>query len=148
MENKYMKLALKEAIKAKKQDEVPVGAVIVKNNVIISKAHNQKEKKKNPIKHAEIIAIERACKKLKTWHLDECILYVTLEPCLMCAGAIIQSRIKKVIYATSSDKFGYSKNINQFLNSSEKNNMLEMEQGSYETESRDLLKSFFEQKRK
>lgn len=148
MENKYMKLALKEAIKAKKNDEVPVGAIIVKDNIIISKAHNQKEKKKNPIKHAEIIAIERACKKLKTWHLDECILYVTLEPCLMCAGAIIQSRIKKVIYATTSDKFGYTKNIDEFLNISKKNQMLKMEKGPYEIESQNLLKSFFEQKRK
>lgn len=147
MENIYMKIALKEAIKAKKQDEVPVGAVIVKDNKIISKAHNQKEKKQNPIKHAEIIAIERACKKLRTWHLDECILYVTLEPCLMCAGAIMQSRIKKVVFATYSEKFGYTKTIDE-ISKKVNDKYIKMEKGLYEEESKLLLKNFFEQKRK
>ena len=86
----YMNIAIKEAKKAYKYEEVPVGAVIVKNNKIVSKAFNKKEKTKNVIKHAEIIAISKACKKLKNWRLDECELYVTMEPCMMCSGAIEQ----------------------------------------------------------
>ena len=93
---KIIELMLKEAEKAYNKNEVPVGAVVVRKGKIVSKAHNLKENKRNATKHAEIIAIDRACKKLKTWHLDDCEMYVTLEPCLMCVGAIIQSRIKKI----------------------------------------------------
>lgn len=103
----WMNIALKEAKKAYIKNEVPVGAVITKNNKLISKAYNRKEKLNNVTKHAEIIAIEKACKKLKTWHLDDCILYVTLEPCMMCTGAIIQSRIKKIVYATDNPNNGF-----------------------------------------
>ncbi len=103
---KFMNIALNEAKKAFKSNDIPVGAVIVKNNKIISRAHNMKEKKKNCTRHAEIIAIEKASKKLKTWRLDDCILYVTLEPCVMCTGAILESRIKKIIFSTSNEKFG------------------------------------------
>ncbi len=148
MNEKYMNLALKEAKKAYKQDDVPVGAVIIKNNKVISKAHNQKEKKQNPTRHAEIIAIEKACKKLKTWHLDDCILYVTLEPCLMCAGAIIHSRIKKIVYATSSEKFGYIESIDNILLSNKNNHIVEIDKGFCSNESQKLLKNFFKKKRK
>ena len=102
----YMKIALKEAFKAYKAGDVPVGAVIVKNNKIISKAHNTKEKSKNAINHAEILVINKACKKLNTWHLNDCILYTTMEPCMMCCGAIIQSRIKEIHYILDNDQFG------------------------------------------
>ena len=102
----YMKIALKEAFKAYKAGDVPVGAVIVKNNKIISKAHNKKKKNKNAINHAEIIVINKVCKKLKTWHLNDCILYTTMEPCMMCCGAIIQSRIKEIHYILDNDQFG------------------------------------------
>lgn len=102
----YMKIALKEAFKAYKAGDVPVGAVIVKNNKIISKAHNTKEKNKNAINHAEILVINKACKKLNTWHLNDCILYTTMEPCMMCCGAIIQSRIKEIHYILDNDQFG------------------------------------------
>ena len=93
MNNKYIELAIKEAEKAYKKGEVPVGAVIVKDEKIISKAYNTIEKEQNPIKHAEIKAIEKATKKLKNWRLNDCELYVTLEPCEMCRGAIYLSRI-------------------------------------------------------
>ena len=108
MENniKYMKKALEQAKKAEKKQDFPVGCVITYKNKVIAKAYNKKEKNKIATKHAEIIAIEKACKKLKTWHLDDCILYTTLEPCVMCSGAIIQSRIKKVVYATKNENFG------------------------------------------
>ena len=96
MEEKFMKEALKEAKKALDKEEVPVGAVIVKDGKIIARAHNVKETKRNAICHAEILAVQRACKKLGAWRLVDCEMYVTLEPCPMCAGALINSRIKKV----------------------------------------------------
>ena len=116
MDEYYMHEALKEAKKSYKADDVPVGAIIVMNNKIIAKAHNKKEKHKNAIEHAEILAISKACKKLNTWHLEKCTIYVTLEPCLMCAGALIQSRIGKLVYATNNEKFGYVESIDNILN--------------------------------
>ena len=103
---KYMKLALKEAYKAFDKDEVPIGAVIVLDGKVIARAHNLREKKQISTAHAEILAIEKACKKLGTWRLENCELYVTLEPCPMCAGAILQSRIGKVIYGALDPKGG------------------------------------------
>ena len=101
-----MKIALKEAKKAYDKLEVPVGAVIVKDGKIIAKAHNQKETKFDTTKHAEILAIQKASKKLNSWRLIDCEMYVTLEPCPMCAGAIIQSRIKKVYFGVQDEKTG------------------------------------------
>ena len=89
-----MKEALKEAVKAYNKGEIPVGAVIVKDDKIIARAHNQKEEKKDTTKHAEILAIQKASKKLEAWRLQDCEMYVTLEPCSMCAGALIQARVK------------------------------------------------------
>ena len=103
----YMKIAIKEANKAFKINEVPVGAVIVKNKKIIAKAYNKREKTKNVINHAEIIAITKACKKIKNWRLDDCEIYITMEPCMMCSGAIQQSRIKKIIYGVKDEKWGF-----------------------------------------
>ena len=107
--NQYMNIAIDEAKKSLINGDIPVGAVIIKNWEIISTAHNEKELKKDATKHAEILAIERACNKLNTWHLDDCILITTMEPCMMCSGAIVQSRIKKIIYGVENEKFGYSK---------------------------------------
>lgn len=137
-----MKEALKEAKKAYKKDDVPVGCIIIKDNKIIARAHNQKENKKNAIKHAEIIAISKACKKLKTWHLDDCILYTTMEPCMMCTGAIIQSRIKKIYYSISNESFGELENYKL------KNNKIEIEKNILANQSQQLLRNFFEEKRK
>jgi len=103
---KFIDQAVKEAEKALKKNEVPVGAVIVKDGKIISKAHNQRISKNNALYHAEILAIEKACKKLKTWRLDDAVLYTTLEPCLMCAGAVMQARIKKVVFCAKDEKGG------------------------------------------
>lgn len=105
---KYMEIALKEANKAYKKGEIPVGAVIVKNGKVISKAHNMKESKHISTCHAEILAINKACKKNKNWRLKDCELYVTVEPCMMCCGAILQSRISTVVYGTGNENFGYS----------------------------------------
>jgi len=147
MEEKYMLEALKEAKKSFVKGDVPVGAVIVKNNKIISRAHNEKEIQKIATKHAEILAIEKACKKLKSWHLEECELYITLEPCLMCAGAIIQSRISKIIYATSNEKFGFAGSIENVLNNKKNNHKVKIINGVLEQESQKLLKNFFKTKR-
>lgn len=102
----YMKIALKEAEKAYNELEVPVGAIIVKEGKIIARAYNEKEKKHDTTKHAEILAIQKASKKLKSWRLNDCDMYVTLEPCSMCAGALIQSRIRKVYIGTMDEKTG------------------------------------------
>ena len=103
----YMNLALLEAKKAISFDEVPVGAVIVYKGEVIAKSFNRKTIDKIATYHAEIIVIEEACRKLGSWYLDECTLYTTVEPCMMCTGAIIQSRIKRVVYGTKNEAFGY-----------------------------------------
>ena len=104
MNMKYMKIALSEAEKAYKLGEMPVGAIVVKNGKIIGKGYNKKEKTKNALMHAEIIAINKACKKNKDWRLNDCEMYVTLEPCIMCMGAIVESRIKKVYCGIENKK--------------------------------------------
>ncbi len=141
--NCYMELALKEAYKSYKKGDVPVGAVIVKNGKIIAKAHNLKEKKHNPLMHAEIIAINKASKRLKRWRLDDCELYVTMEPCMMCTGAIIQSRIKKVYYSIENHDFGALKNISQ-----DKKYGITVDNTIGTDESLKMIKSFFEERRK
>lgn len=100
MDDYFMNIALEEAKLAYEIGEIPVGCVIVRNNVIIAKSHNCKESKKNSVMHAELLAVDRACQVVGNWRLDDCILYTTLEPCMMCMGAIIESRIPKVFYGT------------------------------------------------
>ncbi len=104
--NMYMHEALLEARKALKKKEVPIGAVIVKDNEIIARAHNLRETLQMTTAHAEVLAIEKACKKLKSWRLEGCTLYVTVEPCPMCSGTIIQSRISQVVYGATDSKNG------------------------------------------
>ncbi|MBQ3548057.1 MAG: nucleoside deaminase [Clostridia bacterium] len=106
MNREFMQMAILEAEKAAKMGEVPVGAVIVKNGEVIATGYNQREKKQNALSHAEIEAINTACQKLGTWRLDDCEMYVTLEPCPMCAGAIINARIKTVIFGAYDSKMG------------------------------------------
>lgn len=144
--NDFMLLAIKEAQKAYHKKDVPVGAVIVKNNKIISKAYNKKEKNSNAIYHAEILAISKACKKLKTWHLEDCVLYVTLEPCMMCTGAILQSRIKEVVYATKNPNSGYFESNYNISNNS--NIIFNQSSDKYSEISMTLLKTFFKDQRK
>ncbi len=109
----FMNLAIREAKKAYKEDEVPIGCVIVKDDVVLAKAHNKKVKKQDATAHSEIECIKKASKKLNNWHLDDCEMYVTLEPCIMCGGAIINSRIKKVYYLAKDPKGGsLGSNIN------------------------------------
>lgn len=136
----YMNLALKEAKKAIKYGDIPIGCVIVMNNKVISKAFNKKEFNNNPIKHAEIIAIEKASKKLNTWHLDECTLYTTMEPCLMCAGAILQSRISRIVYGLPNNNFGEVTSNNEVFKNNKK---IKIDGCICEKESKSLVQSFF-----
>ena len=132
----FMKIAINEAKKALKHNEVPVGAVVVKNGKIISHAYNRREKTHDVTKHAEIIAISKACKKLKNWRLEDCTIYITMEPCMMCCGAIEQARISKVVYGVANENFGNIKNIHI------KNISQECEK-----ECRKLVSEFFKNKR-
>lgn len=146
MKEKFMKEALKEALKAKNKEEVPVGAVIVLNDKIIARAHNLRETKMNSLCHAEILAINKACKNLNNFRLEDCELYVTLEPCLMCAGAIVQSRIKKVIIGAKDHKYGMAgTEFNAFEIKS--NHNVEIEFGIMEEECSNVIKDFFKKLR-
>lgn len=134
-----MNIAVKEAIKAKEKDDVPVGAVITCDGIVLAKAYNQKEHKQCAVKHAELIAIEKACKKLHSWHLDKCILYCTMEPCMMCCGSILQSRIKKIYYLVKNEKFGCTELL--------KNSKIEVIQMNDKYQMKEMLNSFFKNKR-
>jgi len=134
-------------LKAYSKGEVPVGAVIVKNNKIISKAYNKREKSQIATHHAEILAIEKACKKLKSWRLDDCDLYVSLEPCPMCAGAIINARIKNVYYAATDESSGGISRFNLMQNTlNHTTNCVHMKE--YQEKNEKLIKQFFKEKRK
>lgn len=143
----YMKQALKEAEKAYKKLEVPVGAVIVKDGKIIARAHNQKETRTDTTKHAEILAIQKASKKLESWRLIDCEMYVTLEPCSMCAGAMINSRIKKVYIGAMDEKTGAAGSVLNLFNDYTFNHKVEVENGVMKTECQEILKKFFKKLR-
>ncbi len=139
---KYMNIALAEAKKALKINEVPVGAVVVRHDQVIAKAYNLRETQKSPLAHAEILAIEKAAKALNTWRLEDCELYVTLEPCPMCAGAIIQSRIPNVYYGALDYKNGaHMSKVNLF--SIDFTHHVDIIGGILEEPSKKLLKDFF-----
>jgi tRNA(adenine34) deaminase len=134
-----MKIALEKAKIAYSKDEVPIGCVIVKDNEIIASAYNRKELDNIATYHAEIIAINEACKKLKTWHLEDCAMYTTVEPCMMCTGAIIQSRISKVVYGTKNESFGYLSKV--------QNSKIEIIGNILDIECSQILTKFFKKKR-
>lgn len=136
---KYMNIALNEARKAFKYKEIPIGTVIVKDGKVIAKAHNKRERTKFSTAHAEIIAINKACRKLKNWRLNGCEIYVTVEPCMMCCGAIIQSRISTVIFGTKNENYGYSQVL-------VKNNVKVIENVCKE-ECKNIIQNFFAEKR-
>lgn len=141
-----MKEALKEAQKAFEKDEVPVGAVIVKDNKIIARAHNIKELKCDATNHAEILAIQKACKKLGAWRLENCDMYVTLEPCPMCTGALIQARIRTLYIGTQDDKTGACGSVLNLLDY-KFNHKIEVQKYILKDECETILKTFFKQLR-
>ena len=148
MEEKFMKDALKEAKKAYQKDEVPVGAVIVKDGKIISRAYNLKESKKDTTCHAEILAIKKASKRLESWRLEGCSMYVTLEPCPMCTGALIQARIDKVVIGTMDYKTGACGSVLNLSNDYKFNHKLDIETGIMKEECEKILQDFFKDLRK
>ena len=141
-----MNLALNEAKKAYKKLEVPIGAVIVKDGKIIARAHNLREKKQSSLAHAEIIAIKKACEKLESWRLDGAELYVTLEPCAMCAGAITQTRIKKVYFGAKDEKNGCVGSIANIFDDIKTTHKVEYEYIENK-ECSDILSNFFKELR-
>lgn len=146
VEEFFMKEALKEAKKAYQKEEIPVGAVIVKDGKIIARGHNLKETKVNTLKHAELIAIEKASKKLENWRLENCTLYVTLEPCSMCTGAIIQARIQKLVIGTMDEKTGACGSVLNLLKYPF-NHQVELITGVKQEECAKMLKDFFKELR-
>ena len=140
---KWMKEAIKQAKKAESYDEVPIGCVIVKDDKVIARGYNKRETLQQSIAHAEIMAIQKACKKLNTWRLEDCILYVTLEPCPMCAGAIINARIPKVFYGAKDEKAGSCGSIINLFELPY-NHKPELIGGIMEEECSNILKDFFQ----
>jgi tRNA(adenine34) deaminase len=148
MYEEFMKLAIIEAEKALLLKEVPVGAVIVKNGVVIAKGHNLRETLRNATSHAEVIAINEACTKLNGWRLFGCDMYVTLEPCPMCAGALVNARVDKIIYGAADHKRGACGSIYNIGHDERLNHRLEVVGGVCEKECVALLQNFFVEKRK
>lgn len=147
MEERFMREALLEAEKAFRADEVPIGAVLVMDGKIVARAHNLREKKQNALCHAELLAIEKACKKKRSWRLDGATLYVTLEPCPMCAGAIVNARIKEVIFGAYEKKSGSAVSRFPILEDSGLNHSVLFQGGVLENECSELLKKYFKIKR-
>ena len=140
----YMHLAYNEALKALELDDVPIGAFIVKDDKIIASSYNQKELLQDVSAHAEMLAIRQACQYLGSWHLDGCTLYSTLEPCIMCSGAIIQSRIEKVVFGASVNRWN---GLSYYINEVDFNHNVDIVKGIYENECSKLISDYFKSKR-
>ncbi|MBQ2715064.1 MAG: tRNA adenosine(34) deaminase TadA [Clostridia bacterium] len=146
-EEKFMKKALLEAKKAKDEDEVPIGAVAVLDGKIIARGHNNRERTQNALNHAEMIVIQKACKKLQSWRLDGVTLYVTIEPCPMCMGAILNARIPKLVYGADDKKAGCCGTLYD-LNEGKFNHVTEIEKGVLKEECAEIIRTYFEDKRR
>ncbi|NLK78303.1 MAG: nucleoside deaminase [Clostridiales bacterium] len=142
-EEKFMKAAIREAKKAEKLEEVPIGCVIVYNDKIIARGYNRRNTDKNTLAHAELLAIKKASKKLGDWRLEGCTMYVTLEPCQMCAGAIVQARMDKVVIGSMNPKAGCAGSVLNLLQISAFNHQVALEKGVLEEECSTMLSSFF-----
>ncbi len=140
---KYMKLALKEAKKAYNIDEVPIGCIIVQEDRIIGKGYNKRNREGNVLAHAEITAIKQACKKLGDWRLEDCTMYVTLEPCQMCAGAMVQARLGSVVIGSMNPKAGCAGSVINLLQMEEFNHQVDITRGILEDECSQILTDFF-----
>ena len=146
-DEKFMKAALAQAKKAAAIDEVPIGCVIVHEGKVIGRGYNRRTTDKNPLAHAELIAIKKASKKIGDWRLEDCTLYVTLEPCQMCSGAIVQARVKRVVVGCMNPKAGCAGSILNLLQVDRFNHQVELETGVLEEECSEMMKSFFKELR-
>jgi tRNA(adenine34) deaminase len=147
LDEKYMKEALKQAKKAYRIGEVPIGCVIVYQDKIVGRGYNKRNTKKTTLAHAELVAIQKASKTMGDWRLEDCTLYVTLEPCQMCSGAIVQARIKRVVIGTMNPKAGCAGSILNLLQMKEFNHQVEMASGILEQECSGILQQFFKELR-
>ncbi len=147
-DGQYMQLALREALAAAAEDEAPIGCVIVHAGQVIASAHNQREQLRDPTAHAEMIAITQAAGVRGDWRLDDCTLYVTLEPCPMCAGAIVLARIPRVVFGALDPKAGAAQSLYQLLNDPRLNHRAEVTAGVLADECGAVLSRFFEEKRR
>lgn len=147
IDEKYMKAAIKQAQKAYALEETPIGCVIVHKDKIIGRGYNRRNTDKNPLAHAEIAAIKKASKKIGDWRLEECTMYITLEPCQMCSGAIVQSRIERVVVGCMNPKAGCAGSILNLLDVREFNHQVELTTGILEEECSMLMKNFFRELR-
>ncbi len=147
IDRSYMKEAIRQAKKAAKIGEVPIGCIIVKDHEIIASAYNRRNTDHSTLSHAEITAIRKASRKLNDWRLEGCTLYVTLEPCQMCAGAIVQARIPRVVMGTMNPKAGCGGSVLNILQMKEFNHQAEVKQGVLEKECSEVLKEFFKELR-
>jgi tRNA(adenine34) deaminase len=146
-DEKYMQIAIEQAEIARANGDVPIGAVIVYQNQIIGKAYNQREQLKDPTAHAEIIALTQAAAFLETWRLNDCTIYVTLEPCPMCAGALVLARMKRLVYGCDDPKTGAVKSLYNIVQDQRLNHRLEVTSGVLTDESSELLQEFFRKRR-
>jgi tRNA(adenine34) deaminase len=146
-EDRFMKVAIEQAKIAEENGDVPIGAVIVHNNTIIAKAYNQREQLKDPTAHAEIIALTQAAAYLENWHLNGCTIYVTLEPCPMCAGALVLSRMDRLVYGCDDPKTGAVKSLYNIVQDGRLNHRLEVTSGVLADECSQQLQEFFKRRR-
>ena len=147
IDENYMKESIKQALKALEEDEVPIGVVIVYQDKIIGKAYNQREKLRDPTAHAEMIALTQAASFLDNWRLKNTTIYVTIEPCIMCAGALVNARVKRLVYGAKDPKAGGCGSIFNIVNDSRLNHQVEVTSGVLKKDCRLLLKEFFKKKR-
>jgi tRNA(adenine34) deaminase len=146
-DQQFMKLAIEQAKIAEENGDVPIGAIIVHKNQIIGKAYNQREQLKDPTAHAEIIALTQAAAALENWHLNGCVMYVTLEPCPMCAGALVLARIDRLVYGCDDPKTGAVKSLYNIVTDGRLNHRLEVTSGVLADECAELLQRFFQKRR-
>ncbi|MFH0888086.1 MAG: tRNA adenosine(34) deaminase TadA [Planctomycetota bacterium] len=147
IDENYMKESIKEALKALEEDEVPIGAVIVYQDKIIGRAYNQREKLRDPTAHAEMIALTQAASFLDNWRLKDTTIYVTIEPCIMCAGALVNARVKRLVYGAKDPKAGGCGSIFNIIDDSRLNHQVEVTSGVLEKDCQSILQKFFKIKR-
>jgi tRNA(adenine34) deaminase len=148
MDEHFMRLALQEAERAFAEDEVPIGAVIVRDQRVVASAHNQREQLRDPTAHAEMIALTQAAAALESWRLENCTLYVTLEPCPMCAGAIVLARVPRVVYGAADPKAGAVDSLYRLLSDARLNHQAEVVPGVLRAACGEVLSRFFQEKRR
>ena len=147
LDQKFMKLAICQAQKAKEMDEVPIGAIAVLDGKVIARAHNTREKTGNALNHAEVLAIQKACKKVGNWRLDEVTLYVTIEPCPMCMGAMLNARLKRLVYGADDKKGGACGTLYD-LNDGKYNHTISVTKGVLKDDCANIIRTYFEDKRR